>query len=129
MHRCLDILPDVTCRSPQESLKKYQGNALGLSSIICFLLTCTVENSIASSLVCYSTDQESRMCTGFGVFLDIGQNDLLFDNKEFRSNVFQRPFQYLYRLDMNRGLGDVDMRRTEGNPQTCLHTLLRYNAE
>ncbi|XP_056014152.1 E3 ubiquitin-protein ligase rnf213-alpha-like isoform X2 [Ostrea edulis] len=85
MHRCLDILPDVTCRSPQESLKKYQGNAP-----------------------------------------DIGQNDLLFDNKEFRSNVFQRPFQYLYRLDMNRGLGDVDMRRTEGNPQTCLHTLLRH---
>ncbi|XP_061169274.1 E3 ubiquitin-protein ligase rnf213-alpha-like [Saccostrea echinata] len=85
MHRCLDILPDVTCRSPQESLKKYQGNAP-----------------------------------------NIGQNDLLFDGKEFESNVFQRPFQYLYRLDMNRGLGDVDMRRTEGNPQTCLQTLLKH---
>ncbi|XP_062591685.1 E3 ubiquitin-protein ligase rnf213-alpha-like, partial [Saccostrea cucullata] len=82
MHRCLDILPEVTCRSPQESLK---GNAP-----------------------------------------DIGQNDLLFDGKEFKSNVFQRPFQYLYRLDMNRGLGDIDMRRTEGNPQTCLQTLLKH---
>ncbi|XP_061169263.1 E3 ubiquitin-protein ligase RNF213-like isoform X1 [Saccostrea echinata] len=85
MHRCLDILPDVTCRSPQESLKKYQGNAP-----------------------------------------DIGQHDLLFDRKEFESNVFQRPFQYLYRLDMNRGLGDVNLRRTEGNPQTCLQTLLKH---
>ncbi|XP_062615790.1 E3 ubiquitin-protein ligase RNF213-like, partial [Saccostrea cucullata] len=84
-HRCLDILPAVTCRSPRESLKKYQGYASG-----------------------------------------IDQNDLLFDEKEFKSDVFQRPFQYLYRLDMGRGLGDVDMRRTEGNPQTCLQTLLKY---
>eukprot|EP00105_Crassostrea_gigas_P007930 XP_011422347.1 PREDICTED: E3 ubiquitin-protein ligase rnf213-alpha isoform X2 [Crassostrea gigas] len=85
MHRCLDLLPDVTCRSPLESVKKYQGNAP-----------------------------------------DIGESDLLFDVAEFRSSMFQRPFQYLYRMDMNRGLGDVNMGRTEGNPTTCLQTLLKH---
>nr|XP_022293483.1 E3 ubiquitin-protein ligase rnf213-alpha-like isoform X1 [Crassostrea virginica] len=84
-HRCLDLLPDVTCRSPQESVQKYQGNAP-----------------------------------------DIGESDLLFDDQEFRSSMFQRSFQYLYRLDMNRGMADVNIGRIEGNPLTCLQTLLRH---
>ena len=56
---------------------------------------------------------------------EFGQRDLLFDDQEFRSSVFQRPFQYLYRLDMNRGMADIDIRRIEGTPMTCLQTLLK----
>lgn len=56
---------------------------------------------------------------------DIGENDLLFDDQEFKSEVFQRPFQYLYKLDTNQEMPDVDIRRIEGTHLTCLQTLLK----
>ncbi|XP_053396339.1 E3 ubiquitin-protein ligase rnf213-alpha-like isoform X2 [Mercenaria mercenaria] len=86
VHPMLNILPDLTCRSPQESLQIYMGIPL----------------------------QEHK------------DSDQLFDEKQFRSPVFQRTFQYLLRLDQGRQLDDVHPQAPEGNPQTCLQTLLRH---
>ncbi|XP_053396009.1 E3 ubiquitin-protein ligase rnf213-alpha-like [Mercenaria mercenaria] len=86
VHPMLSILPDLTCRSPQESLQIY----LNVRPH------------------------------------DFKESDQLFDEKQFRSSVFQRTFQYLLRLDQRRQLGDVQPHNPEGSPQTCLQTLLRH---
>ncbi|XP_053396342.1 E3 ubiquitin-protein ligase rnf213-alpha-like isoform X2 [Mercenaria mercenaria] len=82
----LNILPDLTCRSPRESLQIYMGIQ----------------------------------------FHDYKDSDQLFDEKQFRSPVFQRTFQYLLRLDEGRQLDDVHPHDAEGTPETCLQTLLRH---
>ncbi|XP_053396012.1 E3 ubiquitin-protein ligase rnf213-alpha-like [Mercenaria mercenaria] len=86
LHAMLNILPDVTCRSPRECLLVYAGNTL----------------------------QGQR------------ESDQLFDVEEFRSEKYQRPFQYLRRLATNRTLQDVKADKQEGTVQLCLETLLRY---
>ncbi|KAK3097976.1 hypothetical protein FSP39_014985 [Pinctada imbricata] len=86
-HRCFDILPDVVCRSPTESLE---------------------------------------IMMGVNRPQDFSPHDLLFDEKEFRGSVFQRPYQYLVRLDAGRGLADVDPAKTEGDRNQCLQVLLRH---
>ncbi|XP_060586365.1 E3 ubiquitin-protein ligase rnf213-alpha-like [Ruditapes philippinarum] len=86
VHPMLNILPDLTCRSPQESLQIYSGEQ----------------------------------------FKDYKDSDQLFDEKQFRSPVFQRTFQYLLRLDQGRQLDDVKPDNPEEDPQTCLQTLLRH---
>ena len=55
----------------------------------------------------------------------IDESDQLFDEKQFRSPVFQRTFQYLLRLDQGRQLGDVNPNNAEGEQQICLQTLLK----
>ena len=52
--------------------------------------------------------------------------DQLFDLDMFRSAVFQRPFQYLLRLDTGRQLQDVNPQQVEGTEQDCLRVLLRF---
>ncbi|XP_021342051.1 E3 ubiquitin-protein ligase rnf213-alpha-like, partial [Mizuhopecten yessoensis] len=85
-HRCFDILPDVTCRSPEESYIILQGRKP----------------------------------------VDYADSDLLFDKQEFESPVFQRPYQYLRRLDERRGLADVSPYEPEGDQINCLQTFLRH---
>lgn len=51
--------------------------------------------------------------------------DQLFDLSEFRSPTFQRPFQYLLRLDQNGDLSSVRPQSPEGTQAACLQTLLR----
>ncbi|XP_021363666.1 E3 ubiquitin-protein ligase rnf213-alpha-like isoform X2 [Mizuhopecten yessoensis] len=80
-HRCFDILPDVTCRSPEESCNILQGRKP----------------------------------------VDYADSDLLFDKQEFKSPVFQRPYQYLRRLDESRDLAEPG-----GNQINCLQTFLRH---
>ncbi|XP_061169142.1 E3 ubiquitin-protein ligase RNF213-like [Saccostrea echinata] len=89
LHQCLDILPDVVCRSPSESFGIYKG---------------------------------SKIPEGFR------DSDALFDQQEFESIVFQRPFQYLYRLDRGQSLKDINLHVKEifGTPQLCLQTLLGH---
>ena len=87
LHHCLDILPHVMCRSPQESL-----DILG----------------------------DVRKPP------DYTDHDRLFDSIEFKSTTFQRPFQYLKRLDTNCRLDDVNANVPEGDKKQCLNTLLRY---
>ncbi|WAR07347.1 R213A-like protein [Mya arenaria] len=50
----------------------------------------------------------------------------LFDEKQFRSPVFQRTFQYLLRLDQQLTLDSVNPLEPEGDPKTCLVVLLRH---
>ena len=52
--------------------------------------------------------------------------DQLFDLEMFQSPVFQRPFQYLLRLDTGRQLQDVNAHQVEGTEKDCLKVLLRY---
>ncbi|CAG2226872.1 RNF213 [Mytilus edulis] len=86
MHRCLDILPDVLCRSPKESLEILDQN----------------------------------------LPKDYSESDLVFDESEFSSAVFQRPFQYLRKLDEDEELTDVNPEEPEGDKQKCLVVLLRH---
>ncbi|XP_052062680.1 E3 ubiquitin-protein ligase rnf213-alpha-like isoform X2 [Mytilus californianus] len=84
LHHCLDILPHIICRSPQESLD---------------ILRQPDDNTI---------------------------RDRLFDNIEFRSKTFQRPYQYLKRLDTNCKLDSVNPSQAEGDKKDCLVVLLRH---
>lgn len=86
LHHCLEILPSVMCRSPQESLE--------------------IISDIREPL-------------------DYTCHDRLFDTEEFRSSTFQRPYQYLKRLDTNCRLDNVKPNIPEGDKKHCLVTLLR----
>ncbi|XP_053396011.1 E3 ubiquitin-protein ligase rnf213-alpha-like [Mercenaria mercenaria] len=86
IHPMLAFLPDITCRSPQESLEIYKGEMLQ----------------------------------------DHQKTDQLFDENEFLSEKYQRPFQYLLRLTKKTSLENVHPDRPEGNQRTCLEILLRY---
>ncbi|XP_071137099.1 E3 ubiquitin-protein ligase rnf213-alpha-like [Mytilus edulis] len=87
LHHCLDILPHVTCRSPQESFE------------------------ILSNI--------RRPA-------DYTDHDRLFDGIEFKSPTFQRPYQYLKRLDTNCRLDDVNAQIPDGDKKQCLNTLLKH---
>ncbi|VDH93225.1 ubiquitin carboxyl-terminal hydrolase 34 [Mytilus galloprovincialis] len=87
LHHCLDILPHVMCRSPQESLE-------------------------------ILTDVRRPP--------DYTDHDRLFDGIEFKSPTFQRPYQYLKRLDTNCRLDDVNANIPEEDKKQCLNTLLRH---
>ncbi|KAH3735719.1 hypothetical protein DPMN_042254 [Dreissena polymorpha] len=87
-HPMFDILPDVTCRSPEESFGVYSGDARIKPT-------------------------------------DFKMTDQLFDEKKFRSPVFQRTFQYLQRLDSGKVMNDVNPGSPEGDPKSCLQVLLR----
>ncbi|XP_071137105.1 E3 ubiquitin-protein ligase rnf213-alpha-like [Mytilus edulis] len=86
MHRCLDILPDVLCRSPKESLDIFEEN----------------------------------FPDGFS------ETDLIFDETEYASEIFQRPYQYLSRLDGKKDLTGIDPEEPEGDRENCLQILLRH---
>ncbi|XP_053396017.1 E3 ubiquitin-protein ligase rnf213-alpha-like [Mercenaria mercenaria] len=86
IHPMLAFLPDITCRSPQESLEIYKGEMLQ----------------------------------------DHKETDQLFDEDEYLSEKYQRPFQYLLRLTKKTSLENVHPDRPEGNQQMCLEILLRY---
>ena len=51
--------------------------------------------------------------------------DQTMDEDEFRSQTFQRVYQYLSRFDAKRDVGDVDPFKPEGTPLHCLEILLR----
>ncbi|CAC5425101.1 RNF213 [Mytilus coruscus] len=87
LHHCLDILPHVMCRSPQESLE--------------------ILNDVRRPP-------------------DYTDHDRLFDGIEFKSPTFQRPYQYLKRLDTNCRLDDVNANIPEEDKKQCLNTLLRH---
>ena len=57
---------------------------------------------------------------------DYTDHDRLFDPIEFKSTKFQRPFQYLKRLDTNSKLSDVNPDNPEGDRKQCLDILLKY---
>lgn len=62
-------------------------------------------------------------------FPDYKKTDQFFDLDQFESQVFQRPFQYLSRLDQKRHLDDIRPHIPEGTQMDCLQILLRYCQE
>ncbi|XP_052087598.1 E3 ubiquitin-protein ligase rnf213-alpha-like isoform X5 [Mytilus californianus] len=87
IHHCLEVLPDILCRAPQESL---------------------------------------NILTKTAIPKDYSSRDRLFDQIEFQSTLFQRPYQYLKRHDTNSRLTDINPKVPEGDAAHCLTTLLSH---
>lgn len=62
-----------------------------------------------------------NFCTGYR------ESDILFDQKEFESSVFQRPFQYLHQLEPDHTPEKVNADKPYGSPRSCLQILLKYD--
>ena len=52
-------------------------------------------------------------------------HDQLMDEKEFKSSMFQRPFQYLQRFNTGQELRNIQCKRVMGTPEQCIEVLLR----
>ena len=51
--------------------------------------------------------------------------DQKMDEDEFRSSMFQRPYQYLQRYMTNQELRGIHADTPQGNPRDCIQMLLR----
>ena len=54
------------------------------------------------------------------------QYDQMMDGVEFRSPMFQRPFQYLQRFSRQQELRGIRANDVHGTPQECIQVLLQY---
>ncbi|XP_052807608.1 E3 ubiquitin-protein ligase rnf213-alpha-like isoform X3 [Mya arenaria] len=75
---------------------------------------------------CRSPVESLQIYSDRNALQDFMPTDQLFDEKQFRSPVFQRTFQYLLRLDQQLTLDSVNPLEPEGDPKTCLVVLLRH---
>ncbi|XP_053388233.1 E3 ubiquitin-protein ligase rnf213-alpha-like, partial [Mercenaria mercenaria] len=83
--------------------------------------------SLLPDMICRSPKECLNIYQGKGTGpCDHKESDQLFDEKLFRSPVFQRPFQYLLRLEQERNFQDVRPHNTEGTPMICLELLLSH---
>lgn len=60
------------------------------------------------------------------ITFDLVDGEQGFDHTEFKSAVFQRPFQYLKLFSENSLDMKFRFREAEGTPKECLDILLRY---
>ncbi|XP_071122875.1 E3 ubiquitin-protein ligase RNF213-like [Mytilus edulis] len=81
---------------------------------------------ILPSVMCRSPQENLDILSGGRKPQDFTPHDRLFDKVEFRSTTFQRPYQYLKRLDTNCRLETVNSKFPEGDEKHCLDTLLRH---
>lgn len=65
----------------------------------------------------------------FMLFAGYRANDRLFDDQEFRSEVFQRPFYYLYCMETKQQPTAFEFSFNHGDQKDCLSTLLRSVAD
>ncbi|KAL3881517.1 hypothetical protein ACJMK2_027949 [Sinanodonta woodiana] len=77
-------------------------------------------------LTCRSPQESLDILTNKPKPRDFKQEDPQFDPKEFTGQTFQRPYQYLSRLDQGRGINDVDPNVPSGTPADCLKVLLKH---
>ncbi|KAL3881512.1 hypothetical protein ACJMK2_027944 [Sinanodonta woodiana] len=77
-------------------------------------------------LTCRSPQESLDIISSRQMPRDFKQEDPQFDIKEFTSPIFQRPYQYLSRLDQGRGINDVNPNVPWGTPADCLNVLLRH---
>ena len=80
---------------------------------------------ILPHVMCRSPQESLEILSDVRKPPDYTDHDRLFDPIEFKSTTFQRPFQYLKRLDTNCKLNDVNTNVPEGDKKQCLNTLLR----
>ncbi|XP_062574164.1 E3 ubiquitin-protein ligase rnf213-alpha-like [Saccostrea cucullata] len=83
---------------------------------------------ILPDVMCRPPRQCLSIYTHSNIPYDYKGSDLLFDEEEFRSEVFQRPYQYLTTLDPEspHTISDVNLNETFGTIGECLQTVLRY---
>ncbi|KAI0241298.1 E3 ubiquitin-protein ligase [Lamellibrachia satsuma] len=84
--------------------------------------------ALLPSLTCRSPQQSLDALTQGSpavLFNDWSDLDQLMDNKEFRSAIFQRPYQCLQRFSTGRSLHKVTPEVPKGTQQECLQCLLR----
>ncbi|XP_071135692.1 E3 ubiquitin-protein ligase rnf213-alpha-like isoform X2 [Mytilus edulis] len=81
---------------------------------------------ILPSIVCCSPLESITILKGREKPKGFTERDRIFDRFEFESTTFQRPYQYLKRLDSDSSLHDVKPCLTEGDQIHCLETLLRH---
>ncbi|KAK3585584.1 hypothetical protein CHS0354_036771 [Potamilus streckersoni] len=77
-------------------------------------------------LTCRSPQESLDILTNKPKPRDFKQEDPQFDPMEFMGQTFQRPYQYLSRLDQGQGISDVDPTVPLGTPADCLKVLLRH---
>ncbi|KAK3585578.1 hypothetical protein CHS0354_036765 [Potamilus streckersoni] len=77
-------------------------------------------------LTCRSPQESLDILTNKPKPRDFKQEDPQFDLKEFTGAIFQRPYQYLSRLDQGRGIDDVNPAVPWGTPADCLRVLLKH---
>ncbi|KAK3585575.1 hypothetical protein CHS0354_036762 [Potamilus streckersoni] len=77
-------------------------------------------------LTCRSPQESLDILTGRPKPRDFKQEDPQFDLNEFMGDIFQRPYQYLSRLDQGRGVSDVDPSVPWRTPADCLKVLLKH---
>ncbi|KAK3585576.1 hypothetical protein CHS0354_036763 [Potamilus streckersoni] len=77
-------------------------------------------------LTCRSPQESLDIITSRQKLRDFKCEDPQFDMKEFTSPIFQRPYQYLNRLDQGCAVNDVNPNVPWGTPADCLKVLLRH---
>ncbi|XP_052242488.1 E3 ubiquitin-protein ligase rnf213-alpha-like, partial [Dreissena polymorpha] len=94
-------------------------NGMQYSHPILNLLPVVMCRSPEESVSAYDGDDSMRLSVNKSIYQ-------VFDEKQFRSSVFQRAYQYLQRLDTGRMFNDIKPDRIEGDPKSCLTVLLRH---
>ncbi|VDH97034.1 Hypothetical predicted protein [Mytilus galloprovincialis] len=86
----------------------------------CFLHHCL---NILPTLECRSPTETYQILMSGKSSTD---KEILFDDIEFHSETFQRPYQYLKRQDTHTAFDDVNPSVSEDDHLTCLNVLLRH---
>ncbi|KAL3881513.1 hypothetical protein ACJMK2_027945, partial [Sinanodonta woodiana] len=95
---------------------RHRGSASYVHSVIDFLPFVT----------CRSPQESLDILTNRPKPRDFQKKDQHFDLKEFKSSIFQMPYQYLNRLDQKLRIDNVDPNVATGTPADCLKVLLRH---
>ncbi|PVD28712.1 hypothetical protein C0Q70_11306 [Pomacea canaliculata] len=81
---------------------------------------------ILPSLTCWSPLDSLSIMKEPGRLHGYRANDRLFDDQEFRSEVFQRPFYYLHCMETKQQPTAFEFSFNHGDQKDCLSTLLRH---
>ncbi|XP_046558704.1 E3 ubiquitin-protein ligase RNF213-like [Haliotis rubra] len=81
---------------------------------------------VLPDVFCWSPQDSQQILTTDQKPEDYSDNDRLFDDIEYQSQVYQRPFQYLKRLNIKGNLAEINPAAPEGSHQECLSVLLQH---
>ncbi|XP_048239631.1 E3 ubiquitin-protein ligase rnf213-alpha-like [Haliotis rufescens] len=81
---------------------------------------------VLPDVFCWSPQDSQQILTTDNKPEDYSNNDRLFDDIEFQSQVYQRPFQYLKRMNIKANLAEINPAVPEGSHQECLNVLLQH---
>ncbi|XP_071112725.1 E3 ubiquitin-protein ligase rnf213-alpha-like isoform X2 [Haliotis cracherodii] len=81
---------------------------------------------VLPDVFCWSPQSSQQILATGNKPEDYSNNDRLFDDIEFQSQIYQRPFQYLKRLNTKANLAEINPAVPEGSHQECLNVLLQH---